>query len=195
MIVYIHGFNSSSRSQKANVLKEALIDNDYRGEFITPDLSHKPFEAVEELMFLIKDVDRSEVTLIGSSLGGFYATWLTEKMGVRSILINPALTPHIGLREYLGTQTNLHTGEVYKLTETHLIQWEQYYVERLQAIEAYFLMHTMGDELLDWRLARDRYKGARQLIIEGGDHGFSEFPDYVNNVLDFADIKIRAKKS
>ena len=53
----------------------------------------------------------------------------------------------------------------------------------------------MGDELLDWRLARDRYKGARQLIIEGGDHGFSEFPDYVNNVLDFADIKIRAKKS
>jgi predicted esterase YcpF (UPF0227 family) len=92
------------------------------------------------------------VTLVGSSLGGFYATWLAEKHGLKAVLINPAVHPHRDLRVFLGVQQNLHTGEKYELTESHLAQWEQLFVPAITPTR-YLLLVETGDELLDYREA------------------------------------------
>jgi hypothetical protein len=128
----------------------------------------------------------SEVTLVGSSLGGFYATWLTEKLGMRSVLVNPAITPHDGLRAYLGPQKNLYSAEEYVLTEEHLAQLAALHVPKPARIGSYLLLHTTGDELLDWRVAVDHYHGCRQVIVQGSDHGFREFGDYIDIVFSFS---------
>lgn len=186
MILYIHGFNSSPASHKANQLRERLLALGREQEFICPALSHRPQEAIAVLEEQIKKTSAREVTLVGSSLGGYYATWLTEKTGCRSVLVNPAITPHEGLHGYLGPQKNLYTGEEYELTEDHLTQLKALYVSAPVRMDHYLLIHTTGDELLDWRVAVERFRGCRQIVIDGSDHGFSEFGDYVGSVLEFA---------
>ena len=104
--------------------------------------------------------------LIGSSLGGFYATYLAEKLSLKAVLINPAIDPHVGLRAYLGPQKNLHTGEPYELTEAHLREWEKLYVPRITP-QRYLLIVETGDEVLDYRKAVARYAGAEQVVIAG----------------------------
>ena len=186
MIIYIHGFNSSPASHKATQFREQMAKMDREEEFVCPALSHRPQEAMADLEERVDVAGAREVTLVGSSLGGFYATWLTEKKGCRSVLVNPAINPHVGLRDYAGMQRNLYTGEEYELTEDHLVQLETLYVPRPRHMDRYLLMHTTGDELLDWRVAVDRYRGCRQIVVDGGDHGFSEFGNYIDSVLAFA---------
>ena len=115
-----------------------------------------------------------------------FSTWLTENLGCRSVLVNPAITPHEGLRAYLGKQKNLYTEEEYEFTEEHLVQLEEVHVTQPVRMDRYLLIHTTGDELLDWRIAVKRYEGCRQIVVEGSDHGFSEFGDYIDCVLEFA---------
>ena len=116
-------------------------------------------------------------------MGGFYATHLSEKLGCRSILINPAITPHIGLLNYVGLQKNLYTQEEYEFTNQHLNQLEAMYIPELKNPEKLFLMHTTGDELLDWRVAVKYYRASKRLLVSGSDHGFSNFEDYVDIIL------------
>ena len=123
--------------------------------------------------------------LIGSSLGGFYATYLAEKHGLKAVLINPAIDPHIGLRAYLGRQKNLHTGEPYELTEAHLKQWEALYVQRI-APRRYLLIVETGDEVLDYRRSVERYAGAEQVVVRGGDHSLQSFPQHLARILEFS---------
>lgn len=189
MIVYIHGFNSSPSSHKSKQLRERLAACGRAAEFACPALPHQPAQAMAMLEREIAGVAADEITFIGSSLGGFYATWLTEKFGMRSILVNPAITPHEGLRAYLGAQKNVYTGEEYVLTEEHLAQLAALYVAIPRKMDRYLLVHTTGDELLDWRIAVDRYRGCRQVIVQGGDHGFAGFGDYLDIVLGFADAR------
>ena len=155
-------------------------------ELSCPALSYRPRDAMAMLKALIEEADAQKVTLVGSSLCGFYATWLTENTGCRSVLVNPAITPHEGLRTYLGPQKNLYTGEEYELTEDHLAQLESFYVPSPVRMDRYLLIHTTGDELLDWRVAIETFRGCRQIVIDGSDHGFSEFDDYIDSVLEFA---------
>ena len=122
---------------------------------------------------------------VGSSLGGFYATYLAEKHGLKAVLINPAIDPHIGLRAYLGPQQNLHTGEPYELTEAHLEQWKRLYLPRITP-KRYLLLVETGDEVLDYRQAIARYSGAQQVVIEGGDHSLQSFPEHLQRILEFA---------
>ena len=133
----------------------------------------------------VSGVAADKVTLVGSSLGGFYATCLTEKLGMRSVLVNPAIAPHEGLRGYLGPQKNLYTGDEYVLTEEHLAQLARLRVDKPVKMDRYLLLHTTGDELLDWRVAVDHYHGCRQVIVQGSDHGFREFGDYIDIVVEF----------
>lgn len=126
-----------------------------------------------------------DVCFVGSSLGGFYATYLAERLGGRAVLINPALDPHIGLRAYLGPQRNLHTGEPYELTEAHLQEWEKLYVPRITP-QRYLLLVETGDEVLDYRRAVERYAGADQVVIPGGDHSLQSFPRHLPRILEFA---------
>ena len=185
MIVYIHGFNSSPASHKSNQLRDRLAELGRGAEFVCPALPHWPMQAMALLEREVARMPPEAVTLVGSSLGGFYATVLTEKFGVRSVLINPAITPHEGLRTYLGPQRNLYSGEEYVLTEEHLSQLAVLHVPRLARPGRYLLIHSTGDELLDWHIAVDHYRGCRQVVVQGCDHGFSEFGDYLDIVLEF----------
>ena len=128
---------------------------------------------------------RKNTCFVGSSLGGFYATYLAEKHGLKAVLINPAIDPHIGLRAYLGRQQNLHTGEPYELTEAHLEQWKALYVPRITP-KRYLLLVETGDEVLDYRQAVARYSGAQQIVIDGGDHSLQSFPQHLQRILEFA---------
>jgi hypothetical protein len=186
MIVYIHGFNSSPSSHKSNQLRERLAPLGHENEFACPALPHWPQDAMALLEREVAGIPAGQITLVGSSLGGFYATCLAEKLGLRAVLVNPAITPHEGLRAYLGPQKNLYTGEEYVLTEGHLAQIEKLRVDKPATPHRYLLMHTTGDELLDWRIAADHYHGCPQVIVQGSDHGFREFGDYIDIVLEFA---------
>jgi uncharacterized protein len=185
MLIYLHGFNSSPESRKARVLEHYLASRGSADEFACPALPHWPGEAIAAAESIIRTHANETVCLVGSSLGGFYATHLAEKHGLRAVLINPAIDPHIGLRAYLGPQQNLYSGERYELTEGHLDEWARQY-EPAVSPERYLLIVETGDEVLDYRLAVDRYRGAPQIVIEGGDHTLQSFPEHLPRILDFA---------
>lgn len=189
MLVYLHGFNSSAQSHKAQLLAQAMTARGLQAEYACPDLPPLAGEAIREIEKLIKG--RSNVSFVGSSLGGFYATHLAEKHGARAVLINPAIDPHIGLRAYLGSQENLHTGEPYELTETHLGEWEALYARRITP-QRYLLLVETGDEVLDYRRAVERYADAEQVVIQGGDHSLQSFPQHIPKILRFAGIKVES---
>jgi len=185
MLVYLHGFNSSPASHKAQVLKAYLEARGRAAEYACPALPDTPTEAVRAIERTIGGRDLRQVTFIGSSLGGYYATWFVEKRGGRAVLINPAIAPHVGLESYLGQQKNLHTGAPYELTRAHLDGWRGLQVERVDP-EKYLLLVETGDEVLDWREAVKKYEGARMVIRQGGDHSLRCFPEMIPKILDFA---------
>jgi len=144
-----------------------------------PPLANEAISLVEEAYV------KKGTCLIGSSLGGFYATYLAEKHGLKAALINPAIDPHIGLRAYLGPQKNLHTGEPYELTEAHLREWEKLYVPRITP-KRYLLIVETGDEVLDYREAVAFYAGAFQTVEQGGDHSLMSFHEQVTDLVKWA---------
>ena len=188
MLLYIHGFNSSPASFKANVLKEAFARAGRGDEFFCPALPHRPAKAMALLESILPQQSRDAVTLVGSSLGGFYGTYLTEKYGTRCVLLNPAIDPHDGLRAYLGTQKNLYTGDEYVLTEQHLDEMRALFVPQLKNLERYLLITATGDEVIDYRASVARYAGAEQIIIQGSDHGMGDFADYLDKILLYARV-------
>jgi predicted esterase YcpF (UPF0227 family) len=183
MIVYLHGFNSSPYSHKAQVLGRYMAEQRRAHEYACPALPELASDAVRCVERLIAGKDG--VCFVGSSLGGFYATYLAEKHDASAVLINPAIDPHVGLRAYLGPQKNLHTGEPYVLTEAHLREWEKLYVPRINPAR-YLLIVETGDEVLDYRRAVERYSGAEQRVIAGGDHSLQSFPEHLGRILEFS---------
>jgi uncharacterized protein len=179
LIVYLHGFNSSPQSHKAQVLGRYLAGHGLA--YACPALPPLAADAVREAE---KHLGESSC-FVGSSLGGFYATWLAEKHGTKAVLLNPAIDPHVGLRGYLGRQENLHTGQPYELTEAHLQAWERLYVPRITP-QRYLLIVETGDEVLDYRRALERYAGARQVVIPGGDHSLQSFPRHLSRIVEFS---------
>lgn len=181
MLVYLHGFNSSPESHKAQVLRRFMAERGLEHEYACPALPPLAADAMRAIQPLIA----RRPCFLGSSLGGFYATYLAEKHGLKAVLINPAIDPHIGLRAYLGPQKNLHSGEPYELTEEHLREWQALYVERVTP-RRYLLIVETGDEVLDYRRAVERYAGAEQVVVPGGDHSLQSFPQHLPRILDFA---------
>jgi uncharacterized protein len=182
LIVYLHGFNSSPLSHKAQLMQRFMAQRGLAHEYACPAL---PPLADEAIGLLEQSFIGKNVCFIGSSLGGFYATYLAEKHGLKAALINPAIDPHIGLRAYLGPQKNLHTGEPYELTEAHLEQWERLYVPSISP-RRYLLIVETGDEVLDYRKAVERYAGAEQVVVQGGDHSLQSFPQHLVRILEFS---------
>ncbi len=182
MIVYLHGFNSSPQSHKAQVLGRFMAARGLGAEFLCPALPPLAADALREIDRLPL---RGEVCFVGSSLGGFYATYLAEKRGAKAVLLNPAIDPHVGLRAYLGPQRNLHTGQPYQLTEEHLEQWRALCVPRIEP-GRYLLIVETGDEVLDYRKAVARYAGAQQVVVDGGDHSLQSFASHLPRILQFA---------
>jgi predicted esterase YcpF (UPF0227 family) len=189
VLIYLHGFNSSPASHKARLLGRRLAEIGRTEEFVCPALPYRPARAIETAEVLIRSSPPRDLVLIGSSLGGYYATHLAERFGARAILINPAIAPYEGLRAYLGPQRNLYTGDLYELTEQHLRELAALDVPQPTRMERYYLMVTTGDEVLDYRIAVARYAGAKQLVVQGSDHGFADFEQHVDSVLAFAGLR------
>ncbi len=187
LLLYLHGFNSSPQSHKAQVLARFLAARGLGGQEACPALPPLASDAVRVIERILGAEEGRPVCFVGSSLGGFYATYFAEKRHARAVLINPAIEPHIGLRAYLGPQKNLHTGAPYELTEAHLREWAALYVPVVTA-ERYLLLVETGDEVLDYRQALRRYAGAEQLVIPGGDHSLQSFPALLPRILRFAGL-------
>jgi uncharacterized protein len=149
-----------------------------------PPLASQAIREIESRM------PKGTACFVGSSLGGFYATYLAEKHGAKAVLINPAIKPHEGLRGYLGAQKNLHTGEPYELTEAHLREWQALEVARVTP-SRYLLLVETGDEVLDYREAVRHYAGADQVVMQGGDHSLQSFPNHLPRILEFAGLRAR----
>ncbi|MEO8410661.1 MAG: YqiA/YcfP family alpha/beta fold hydrolase, partial [Propionivibrio sp.] len=169
-ILYLHGFCSSPQSQKARLLAAAMQERGLQERFFCPALSHTPRAAIAQAEAILA-AEGPELTLVGSSLGGYYATWLAEKHDRRAVLINPAVVAPVSLDLFVGTQTNLYTGETFEFTVEDVKQLRMFEATRITP-ERYLLLVETGDELLDYRAAVARYAGCRQMVFAGGDHSF-----------------------
>lgn len=184
-ILYLHGFRSSPASFKARAVAEAMAARGLQERFFCPVLSHEPRQAMAQAEAIL--AVEGPLTLVGSSLGGFYATWLAERHGLRAVLVNPAVLAHLSLADYVGPQTNLYTGEEFQFTREHVAQLQAMEVADLRP-ERYWLLVEEGDEVLDYRQAVARYRDARQTVLAGGDHSFTRFVDFVPQILEFAGL-------
>ena len=185
-ILYLQGFCSSPASWKARLLGRHLADAGLADHFLCPQLSPVPRLAIATAEELLTRGD-GPTALVGSSLGGYYASWLAEKHDLRAVLINPAVMAPNLLDGLVGTQTNFHTGETFEFTAAH--------VEQLRALATpqitptrYLLLVETGDEVLDYRQAVAHYSGSRQIVLPGGDHSFTRFPDFVPQIIEFSGL-------
>ncbi len=188
LLIYIHGFNSSPASFKAKTLARWLSDHQIDVTYQVPHLSPYPAEALHQLEVLLDQHQSQPCCLLGSSLGGFFATNLVERYGYRAVLINPAVAPHELIQEYLGENRNLHTGQRYLLQAEHADQLRAMAVNRFQHPERYWVLLQAGDETLDFRLAAKKYYRSACVIEQGGDHSFVHFERWIPAILDFFDI-------
>jgi uncharacterized protein len=189
-IAYLHGFNSGPASVKGQQLARAIaaLPQAARPEYLVPQLSHRPGEAMRALDRWVMTGDREGLTFVGSSLGGFYATYLAEAHGAKAVLINPAIDAARELAPYLGPQHNPVTGEEYELTPTHLAELSALKIERITRPGRYLLLAQAGDELLDYHQAAAFYAGAWQFIQGGGDHAYRAFSEQIPLLLRFAGV-------
>ena len=185
MILYLHGFRSSPKSFKARVVKKALEDAGRAHELICPQLPASPKEAMALSLLLAERHAPGNLAIIGSSLGGFYATWLAERLGVPAVLLNPSVNPLKNLEHHVGVTTAWHSDEAFEFRREYIDELAALRVDRITRPERYFLIAATGDEVLDYRDMVAHYAGAKQHVIQGSDHAISEFPQYVDDVLAF----------
>jgi len=187
MLVYLHGFNSSAASFKARLLGERLAALGRGDEYRCPDLPHRPAAAMQLLEDLIA-ASREPVALVGSSLGGYYATSLAERYAVPAVLVNPAVRPAESLARHLGRGTLFHSDEPFEFLADHLQELRAFEVQQVSRPDRCLLIAATGDELLDWREMVQAWPGAQTLVIEGSDHALSDFDRHIHRVLSFAGI-------
>ena len=185
MIFYLHGFRSSPFSAKARQLQKFMEASGLGDQFICPQLPISPFAAIELAERIIKTSERP-VTLVGSSLGGYFAAWLMEHHAPsihRVVLINPAVVANLSLQEFVGTQSNWHTGQTFEFTAQHVAELKALEVPMARHQERYWLLVETGDEVLDYKLAVAKYRDAKQTVLEGGDHSFTRWADYLDDIV------------
>ena len=183
MILYLHGFNSSPLSGKAGETAEYCAAREI--PCAVPALHHRPAQAAAQMEKL---AESGKIRLVvGSSMGGFYATWLCERHpGLRAVLINPAVKIADKLAGEEGkTQKNFHTGEEWLFTADHLREFREMEVAQVADASRYLLMLQTGDELLDYREAEKFYAGCSAIIERGGDHMFAGYARHLAAVVDF----------
>jgi predicted esterase YcpF (UPF0227 family) len=186
VIYYLHGFTSAPASWKARALHERMAGRGLQDAFWCEQLPVSPKAAISMIEAAVAARRDAAPTFVGSSLGGFYATCLAEKLDAKAVLINPAVLAPLVLEKWLGEHENLYTGEHFVLTPTHIEELRRLDLPAVTRPERYWLLVETGDETLDWRVAVARYVGARQTVCEGGDHSFTRFPDYLDEIVAFA---------
>ena len=184
-ILYLHGFRSSPGSFKARLVGARMAALGRPAELVCPQLPPSPREAIALALSLVDGVPRDDLAIIGSSLGGYYATWLAEKLGCRAVLLNPAITPLDSLERHVGVTTDWHSGAPFEFKRAYIDELGVLATPQVTRPERYFLIAASGDEVLDYHTMVAHYPGARQHVIAGSDHGISDFAQYVDDVLAF----------
>ncbi len=193
MILYLHGFRSSPLSMKARLTGERMAQLGRSAEFICPQLPASPRLAMELAFGLVDGVPAEDLTIIGSSLGGYYATWMAEKLGGRAVLLNPAVVPMLDLDQHVGVTTAYHSDEPFEFKREYIGELRALAVPQVSQPERYFLLACTGDEVLDYRDMVAHYAGAKQKVVQGSDHAISEYADYLDEVLEFCGITGEAR--
>lgn len=184
-ILYLHGLNSSPASFKAQQLMKHWQQAGLPpAKLHVPALPNDPVHAMAVLEQWL--AGRSDVVLIGSSLGGYYATYLAEKYHYKALLINPAVQPCLRFQQYLGPQHNYHTGEVWQMTEDYVHRLARFETAPPKDVGRYWVWLQTGDETLDYRDAEGFYQHCRLDIQIGGDHSYQGFTERIPELLAFA---------
>jgi predicted esterase YcpF (UPF0227 family) len=188
LIVYLHGFRSSPASRKATQLRERLRALGREADYRCPALPVSPRSAADVALAEVAGVEPSALALIGSSLGGYYATWLAERIGCRAVLLNPAIAPADDLAAHLGRQPVYFSGEQIDFRPEHLDELRALDTPAITRPERYFLVAATGDALIDYRTMTAKYRGARQRVIQGSNHELSDFAACIDEVLAFCGV-------
>ncbi len=186
MILDLHGFTSGPQSHKAQALGARMRERGLGEKFICPQLPASPREAIALAEGLIARHGVS--TVVGSSLGGYYSTYLAESFDLKAVLVNPAVIAHLSLKDYVGPQRWLYTGEAFDFGREHIEELRAIEIPVLGKPQRFWLLVEEGDETLDYRHAVSRYAGARQTVLPGGDHSFTRWNDYLDPVIAFAGL-------
>ena len=188
-LLYLHGFRSSPQSAKARLVAQRVAQRHPKVHFWAPQLPPSPHDSMDVVMKGIADWPRESMAVIGSSLGGFYATYVAGMTRSRVVLLNPAVHPARDLSRYIGEQTSWHDPSEH-------FYFKPEYIDELRALEVGTLTRperalaivAKGDEVLDWREMSARYPGSRIKLIEGGDHALSDFAEsHLDEVMRFVD--------
>lgn len=185
-LLYLHGFRSSPQSLKARTTAQHLATRHPEVHWWCPQLPPSPREAMALLMQGIADWPRESMAVVGSSLGGFYATFVAEQTGCKAVLLNPAVYPARDLEKYIGEQTNWHDPH-------ERFFFQPGFVDELRGLQCqglpqpgnYLAVIAKGDEVLDWREMQARYAGAQMRLLEGGDHAISDFDAHLPAIMAF----------
>ncbi len=183
-LLYLHGFRSSPQSAKARRMAQVVAQDYPAVTWWCPQLPPSPGEAMAMVSQGIADWPAGSMAVVGSSLGGFYATWVAERKGCKAVLLNPAINPARDLEKYIGDVTSWHDpAENFYFKPEYISELRALECGALRKPENYFAVIAKGDEVLDWREMHGRYAQAGMLLLEGGDHAISDFDDHLPAVL------------
>lgn len=186
-ILYLHGFRSSPKSLKAVATRGAVLAFAPDTTWLCPALPPSPQLAMAQVMHSIQGWPKESMAVIGSSLGGFYATWVAERVGCKAVLLNPAIRPDRDLAAHIGKHPMWHAPEEHFYFEPSFVgELEQQKLPHITRPDRYFAVIAKGDEVLDWREMTAFYAGAQIKLLPGGDHALSDYVDaHLSEVLDF----------
>ncbi len=188
-LLYLHGFRSSPQSFKARMMAAWL--HEHRPDIVwqCPALPPSPRDAIALCTQLVAGWPGATMAVVGSSLGGFYATVLAERLGCRAVVLNPAVDPARDLERWIGPQTSYHDATMaFEFTRDHVDELRHMSPRAITGPERYAAVIAKGDELLDWREMTASYPGAHVRLLEGGDHALSDFGHHLPFVLEFLGI-------
>ena len=187
-IIYLHGFASSANSTKALQLKKYILENYSKTEIIIPDIKNNIVDAVQQIDKLIEEFSPS--ALIGSSLGGFYATYFSEQYNLKCVGINPAVIPPAEMSEYLGENKNYSTGEKFLINQEQLDLLDRMgrEIKVIKCPRNFMILLQSHDEKLDYRVATNFYRGAVLDVTFGGNHSFENLETHFSKIKIFLDM-------
>lgn len=188
VVIYLHGFLSSPQSAKAQLTGDYLRAQVLPVGYCVPALPEEPARALAAAQQAVLEQRASgaaSIGLIGSSMGGFYATVLAQRYGLRAVLVNPSVAPQRHIHRYFGAQINPYSGRRFALDASHAAELEQMAPAVITDTGNFWLLAQRGDSVLDYRDAEQFYAGCRQTIEPGGDHQFQGFERYLPALIDF----------
>jgi len=188
-LLYLHGFRSSPKSFKAQRLHAWLAAHRPDVQWWCPQLPPSPREAMALVREGTTGWPAGTSAVLGSSLGGFYATVMAEATGWPAVLLNPAIDPARDLAAYVGEMTAFHSPEEHFFFRSEYVdELRQMAPGPITRAERYFAVIAKGDEVLDWREMSACYPGTPMRLLEGSDHGLSDFDDHLPHILKFLQL-------